>query len=143
MATVQETVNNLRESQKVRRRFDFVREFTVKAGVSDSSAIAMPSEGPFEQIGYNISHSLQADGKAPYKLRFRSQADNSNQSNDFIPAALIATPGAVGSPRYGHREFWHFYPANDTLSIDWDGRALSQDITVSIAFTGWIYPGAK
>jgi len=143
MATIQDTVNQLRESQRVRRRFDFVREFTVKHGVADSEAIPMPSEGPFEQVGYNIAHTLQTNGKAPYKLRFRSQADNANQSNDFLPAALIATPGAPGVPRYGHREFWHFYPANDTLSIDWDGRELTEDVKVSIAFTGWIYPGAK
>lgn len=140
---IQEKVSEMRESQKYRRRFDFVREFTVIAGKADSEAIALPSEGPFEQIAYNITHGVQGDGTAPVKLRFRSQADNSNQSNDMIPIQLIATPGAPNTPRYGAREFWHFYPANDTLSIDWDGRALTTDIKVSIAFSGWLYPGSK
>lgn len=149
MATPQDAqnqVNALKKSQKYRKRFDFVREFVIKAGKADSEAISMPSEGPFEQAGYNIIHSLQLNGKAPYKLRFRSAADNASQSNDFIPAALIATPGAPAFARYGYREFWHLYSANDTLTIDWDGRAMPEDqgdITVAIVFTGWLYPGSK
>lgn len=143
MPTAQETINSLKESQKYRRRFDFVREFTVAPGVADTEAIALPSEGPFEQIGYNIVHAVQANGKAPIKLRFRSQADNSNQSNDYLPIALIATPGAANTPRYGFREFWHLYPANDTLSIDWDGRDVTEPLKVSIVFSGWLYPGSK
>ena len=142
----QNQVNALKESQKYRKRFDFVREFVVKPGKSDSEAISMPSEGPFEQAGYNIMHTVQQNGKANYKLKFRSAADNASQSNDFIPAALIATPGAAAFARYGYREFWHMYNANDTLSIDWDGRGMAEDqgdITVSIVFTGWLYPGSK
>lgn len=136
--------NQLSEGQKRQRQYDFVRRITIKAGIASQDEVNLPTEGAFEQIGYNIMHTVQADGTAPVFIRMASQSDGQGQSNDLIPIQLIATPGALipgeQSIRYGYRPFWHFYPKDDRLTIEWDGKALAEDIQVDIIFLGYVYP---
>lgn len=148
--TAQEAINytnQMIEGQKHQKQYDFTRRIVITAGVANTDEVNLPSEGAFEQIGYNIEYSVQADGRAPIFLRFRSASDGQGQSNDLLPIASIATPGAMRADqpiiRYGYRQFWHFYPKDDRLSIDWDGRALTEDCIVNITFCGYVYPDAK
>lgn len=136
-----EYARKLGDAQKIRKQFDLVRTFTVKAGEADNVTIPLSDLGSFEQVGYNISHGIQEDGTAPIKLRFRSESDNAGQSNDLIPIELISTPGRTGNPRYGMRPFAWFYPTNDVLTIDWDGRSLTEDVEVSVVLNGFLYLG--
>ena len=140
-------VNALRTSQGFRRKFDFRRQFTIKAGKQGADQIPLPSEGPYEQEGYNIVYTVQSNGTAPAFIRFKSQADGQGQSNDVLPLRSISTPGAVisGQPgiRYGMRPFWHFSESNDELTIEWDGTQLTEDITVDFVATGWLYIGLR
>lgn len=134
----------LMEGQKRQRQFDFVRRITIQHGVASTDEVNLPSEGAFEQVGYNIQYTTQQDGTAPFFVRFKSQGDGQGQSNDLLPIQAIATPGAViagqTAPRYGFRPFWHFYPKDDRLTIEWDGRQLVEDIVMDIVFTGYVYP---
>jgi hypothetical protein len=148
--TAQEAINyckQLAEGQKHQKQYDFTRRIVIQAGVANTDEVNLPSEGAFESMGYNIEYTTQADGRAPIFLRFRSASDGQGQSNDLLPIASIATPGAtipgLQAIRYGYRQFWHFYPKDDRLSIDWDGRALSEDCIVNITFVGYVYPDAN
>lgn len=125
-------INDLRETQCYKRTFDFVRSFVAKANTADSVTIPINNAGDFYQLGYNIRYSKNStvtpDGGTaePYngvKLRFRSQAANNTQSNDYIPIQLIATPGDDSKPRYGTRPFAYVYPKGDALVIEYDNRA--------------------
>lgn len=152
-------VKELFQTQRFEKTFDFSREFVAKAGTADTFAIPLPTEGPYHQKGYNImftkNSTLTRGGVAKkicaVKIRFRSQADNNAQSNDFIPAQLISTPGGEDSSRYGSRPFSHMYPAGDVILIDYDNRAPAalvagdaydmQDEKISICINGDLYPG--
>lgn len=138
-------VQSMKQTQLFRRQFDFTRQFTIVAGQKGADEVPLPTEGSYEQIGYNIEHTTQSDGSAPAKIRFKSQGDGQGQSNDFLPLRSISTPGAIvaGTPgvRYGYRPFWRFFERADRLTIEWDGSALSTDITVQIVFTGYLYTG--
>ena len=140
-------VASLKTSQRLRRRFDFRRQFVITAGAYGTDEVPLPTEGAFESEGYNIEYTTQADGTAPVYIRMKSQSDGQGQSNDYLPIRSISTPGAVvaGSPgiRYGMRPFWHFYEKSDKLTIEFDGTQMTagQTITVNIVFTGWLYTG--
>lgn len=151
-------VSELKETQGFEKTFDFVRSFVAKAGVADSVTIPVTNEGAFYQLGYNIRYTKNSTltrGGTPknicaVKLKFRSQADNAAQSNDFVPVQLIATPGEEDAPRYGSRPFTHIYPKGDVIVIDYDNRAPAalvagdtytmQDEKIEICFSGKIYP---
>lgn len=143
-----EYCRKLLAGQRHQRQYDFVRRIVIRAGVAGSDEVNLPSEGAFEQLGYNIEYTAQTGpgvaGTAPAFLRFKSQSDGQGQSNDLLPLRCISTPGAIvaGIPgvRYGYRQFWHFYAKDDRLSIEWDGRQLVEDIAVEIVFTGYVYP---
>lgn len=151
----------LRQTQAVKKTFDYVISFVAKAGQAGSVSIPINSDGDFHQLGYNIRHSKNSiwehtvNGStvqtnfSNLKLKFSSQAANGQQSNDFIPAQLIATPGTDEQPRYGTRPFDFTYPENDTLVIEYDNRAPSvlvpgesytmNDEQVDIVFCGKLY----
>lgn len=151
----------LRQTQAVKKTFDYVISFVAKAGQAGSVSIPINSDGDFHQLGYNIRHSKNSiwehtvNGStvqtnfSNLKLKFSSQAANGQQSNDFIPAQLIATPGTDDQPRYGTRPFDFTYPENDTLVIEYDNRApdvlvtgesyTMQDEQVDIVFCGKLY----
>lgn len=151
-------VAELKETQGFEKTFDFVRSFVAKAGVADSVTIPVTNEGAFYQVGYNIRYTKNSTltrGGTPknicaVKLKFRSQADNAAQSNDFVPVQLISTPGEEDAPRYGSRPFTHIYPKGDVIVIDYDNRAPAalvagdtytmQDEKIEICFSGKIYP---
>ena len=163
MGTAYELVTNklvqLRETQAYEKPFDFTRSFVAKAGVADSFAIPITNDGPFLQESYNIrfteNSTLTRGGNSKnicaVKLKFKSQADNAAQSNDYIPVQLIATPGADYMTRYGARPFQHLYPKGDVLIIEYDNRQpdvlvsgdsyTMQDEKIEISFYGKIYPG--
>ena len=161
LAEITKKVQDLQESQKYEKTFDFVRSFTAEAGKSDSFTIPMTNEGPFVQESVNIrvskNSTVQTDPsdpstKVPFcgvRLKFKSQAAGNSQSNDFVPVQLIATPGHDDFPRYGARPFPYYYPKGDALIIDYDNRApdsINGEIydmkaeTVEICFNGKIYP---
>lgn len=151
----------LRQTQEVKKTFDYVISFVAKAGQAGSVSIPINSDGDFHQLGYNIRHSKNSiwehtvNGStvqtnfSNLKLKFSSQAANGQQSNDFIPAQLISTPGTDEMPRYGTRPFDFTYPENDTLVIEYDNRAPSvlvpgesytmNDEQVDIVFCGKLY----
>lgn len=151
-------VLELKETQGFEKTFDFVRSFVAKAGVADSVTIPVTNEGAFYELGYNIRYtknSTMTRGGVTTninatKLKFRSQADNAAQSNDFVPVQLIATPGDDSNPRYGSRPFTHIYPKGDVIVIDYDNRAPAplvagdtytmQDELIEICFSGKLYP---
>lgn len=124
-------VEDLKETQCYKRTFDFVRSIVCKADTADSVTIPINNAGDFYQLGYNIRYTKNSlhkkDGVdtpiCAVKLKFRSQAANNTQSNDFIPVQLIATPGADDMPRYGTRPFAYVYPKGDSLVIEYDNRA--------------------
>lgn len=145
------------QTQGYKRTFDFVQSFTVKAGVADSITIPINNAGDFFQLGYNIRYTKNstrtpdggsAENICAVKLRFRSQAANNTQSNDFIPVQLISTPGADDMPRYGSRPFQYVYPKGDALVIEYDNRApvalnsetySMADERIDICLNGYIY----
>lgn len=151
----------LRQTQAVKKTFDYVISFVAKAGQAGSVSIPINSDGDFHELGYNIRHSENSiwehtvNGSTVQtnftnlKLKFSSQAANGQQSNDFIPVQLIATPGSDEQPRYGTRPFDFTYPENDTLVIEYDNRApdvlvtgesyTMNDERVDICFCGKLY----
>lgn len=154
---VKSEINDLLETQAYKRTFDFVARFTAKANTADSVTIPINNAGDFKQLGYNIRYTknstLTRGGVATninaVKLRFRSQAANNTQSNDFISVQLIATPGADDMPRYGSRPFLYVYPKGDALVIEYDNRAPSvlvagdaynmEDEEIEICINGNLY----
>ena len=156
---ITQKVKELKQTQGFEKAFDFTREFVAKAGTAETFAIPLPTEGPYHQKGYNImftkNSTLTRGGVlrniCAVKIRFRSQADNNAQSNDFIPAQLISTPGWEDSSRYGSRPFSHLYSAGDVILIDYDNRKPEvlvagdeydmQDEKISICINGDLYPG--
>lgn len=146
----------LKETQGYKKTFDFTRSFIAEAGKADSFAIPITNEGPFLQIAYNIKFTKNSTitrggvttNICAVKLKFKSQADNASQSNDFVPVQLIATPG--DSSRYGARPFQHLYPKGDVLIIEYDNRQPTSLVAgdsyqmeneqIDICFTGFIYP---
>ena len=161
-------IADIATTQKYEKSFDFTRSFVARAGVADSVAIPITNEGPFVEHAINICYTKNSklirvtgeDGEGnpitetinfcPVKLKFKSQADNAGQSNDYIPVQLIATPGADNMPRYGARPFLHFYPKGDILIIDYDNREPEklidtdtyeiEDERIDICFNGKLYP---
>lgn len=148
---------NLFATQRFEKTFDFTRTFVAKANTADSFAIPITNEGPFIQESYNIRFTENSryvkDGNTVsfcgVKIRFKSQADNAAQSNDYIPVQLISTPGAQSMSRYGARPFLHAYPKADVLIIEYDNRApevlngetyTMADERIEICFNGKIYP---
>ena len=151
----------LRQTQAVKKTFDYVISFVAKAGTAGSVSIPINSDGDFHELGYNIRYSKNSIWKhdvngstvqtnfSNLKLKFSSQAANGQQSNDFVPVQLIATPGSDDQPRYGTRPFDFTYPENDTLVIEYDNRAPSvlvpgesytmNDEQVDIVFCGKLY----
>ena len=91
----------LRETQAVKKTFDYVISFVAKAGQAGSVSIPINSDGDFHQLGYNIRHSKNSiwehtvNGStvqtnfSNLKLKFSSQAANGQQSNDFITLNII------------------------------------------------------
>lgn len=129
---LKEEINNLIETQGYKRSFDFVQSFVAKANTADSVTIPINNAGDFLQLGYNIRCTKNstrtpdggsAEAYCGVKLRFRSQAANNTQSNDFIPVQLIATPLHDDMARYGSRPFLYVYPKGDALVIEYDNRA--------------------
>ena len=168
---LQQVTNKLAEistTQKYEKTFDFTRSFIAHAGVADSVAIPITNEGPFVEHCYNISYTrnsklIRVTGEdehgdpitttynfGPGKIKFKSQADNAGQSNDYIPVQLISTPGPDTMARYGARPFLHFYPKGDILVIDYDNREPEklidtdvyeiEDEKIEICFSGKLYP---
>ena len=162
-------ISEIATTQKFEKSFDFTRSFVARAGVADSVAIPITNEGPFIEYSVNICYTknsklIRETGTdpdtgdpitktinfCPVKLKFKSQADNAGQSNDYIPVKLIATPGADDMPRYGSRPFMHFYPKGDILIIDYDNREPEklidtdvyeiEDEQIDICFSGKLYP---
>ena len=161
-------LNDISTTQKFEKTFDFTRSFVARAGVADSVAMPITNEGPFIEHSFNICYTKNSKlirvigtdenddpitktiNFCPVKLKFKSQADNAGQSNDYIPIQLIATPGPDDMPRYGSRPFLHFYPKGDILIIDYDNREpeklISSDVyeiedeRIDICFSGKLYP---
>jgi hypothetical protein len=134
-------VSQMASSQKACYQFEFTRSFTMQPGETGSVQLPMASEGDFEQEEYNISYNGANSSDRP-KIRFKAQASGESQSNDYVPLSLISTPG-VSNVRFGSRPFWRFYPAKDSLTIEWDARQCTNAIIVDISFKGWIYPNYK
>lgn len=160
-AEITKKVNDLAETQKYEKTFDFVRSFVAEADKADSFVIPMTNEGPFIQESVNIrvskNSTVQTDPNDPstikpfcgVKIKLKSQAAGNSQSSDFVPAQLIATPGYDENPRYGARPFFYYYPKGDALIIEYDNRkpdSLNGEVytmaaeTVEICFNGKIYP---
>ena len=161
-------ISEISTTQKFEKSFDFTRSFVARAGVADSVAIPITHEGPFIEYSVNICYTknsklIRVTGEdeggdpitktinfCPVKLKFKSQADNAGQSNDYIPVKLISTPGSDDMPRYGARPFMHFYPKGDILIIDYDNREPEklidtdtyeiEDEQIDICFSGKLYP---
>lgn len=170
LAEVTKKLNDLKQTQCYEKPFDFTRSFIAKAGEANTFAIPITNEGPFLQESYNIICTQNSTLTRTYhgnttttnicavKLKFKSQADNAAQSNDYIPVGLIGTPGFAGLPRYGARPFFHLYPKGDVLIIEYDNRAPEslikpspyfpsdgdvysmEDEEIQICFNGKIYP---
>lgn len=151
-------VEDLKETQGFEKSFDLTRQFIAKANEANTFAIPVPTEGPFYELGYNIRYTKNSTmtrggntkNICAVKLKFRSQADNNAQSNDYIPVQLIATPGEEDGSRYGSRPFTHIYSKGDVILIDYDNREPAalvpgdtysmQDELIEIVFNGKIYP---
>lgn len=155
-------VNAAAQTQRYKKRFDLVIAFKATANTSDSVTIPLITEGAFLQDSVNIrytsnsSYTNNPDGTPDFHgnqnfvgLRFRSQAAGNAQSSDYIPAALIATPGADGCPRYGSRPMPYYYPKGDAVIIEYSNKEPEQindetyDVKnerVEICISGWIYP---
>ncbi len=125
-------IYDLQQTQGYKRTFDFVTSFVAKANTADSVTIPINNAGDFRQLGYNIRFTKNstrtpsggtAENICGVKIRFRSQAANNTQSNDYIPLQLISTPGSDDQPRYGTRPFAYVYPKGDALVIEYDNRA--------------------
>lgn len=170
MAEITKKLGDLKQTQAYEKTFDFTRSFVAKAGEANSFVIPITTEGPFLQESYNIIFTRNSTLTRTYhgvttttnicavKLKFKSQADNSAQSNDYLPVQLISTPGIPENPRYGARPFVHLYPKGDALVIDYDNRApealvkpsttyptdgdvyTMEDELIQICFNGKIYP---
>lgn len=170
LAEVTNKLTDLKQTQSFEKTFDFTRSFVAKAGEANAFAIPITNEGPFLQESYNIrctSNSTRArtyhgvtttENICAVKLKFKSQADNAAQSNDYVPVQLIATPFGDGMPRYGARPFMHLYPKGDVLIIEYDNRApealikpsaayptdgdvyTMEDEQIEICFNGKLYP---
>lgn len=158
---IKNKVEEIKQTQGFEKTFDFTRSFVAKAGRADTFAIPLPTEGPFYELGYNIAFTKNSSmtrggvtkNICAVKLRIRSQADNNAQSNDYIPVALISTPGADDSSRYGARPFTHMYNAGDVILIDYDNRQPAalvagdtysmEDEEIQIVFNGKLYPGVN
>ena len=157
---VVEELRAIKNTQAFKKRFDFVRKFTALAGVADSQVIPLTNEGPFLCTGYNIRYSKNSTvtrggvttNICKVGLRFKSDSDNSAQSNDYVPVQLIATPGEPDGTRYGERPWEHLYPEGDALTIEYDNRAPAVPAVpgdtytmaneeIEICFTGYIFPG--
>ena len=160
-AEVKKQLDDARKTQGFKKQYDFTRSFVALANRADSIAIPLPTEGSFIETEYNIEYSKNstftpAGGNVAQpvnlcKLKMRSQADNASQSNDYIPVGLISTPGDGSKARYGARPFFHVYRANDSLIIDYDNRAPSDENitnlgtfdvkneTISIVIKGWLF----
>lgn len=166
-AEVKKQLDDARKTQGFKKQYDFTRSFVALANRADSIAIPLPTEGSFIETEYNIEYSknstftpnnseglpIEAEKTAVNlcKLKMRSQADNASQSNDYIPVGLISTPGDGSKARYGARPFFHVYRANDSLIIDYDNRAPSDENitklgtfdvkneTISIVIKGWLF----
>lgn len=152
---------DLRQTQAVKKTFDYVISFVAKANTAGSVSIPINSDGDFHQLGYNIRFSKNSkwthlvNGTSTVtninnvKLAFSSQTANGKQSNDFVPVQLIATPGSDDEPRYGSRPFDFTYPENDTLVIEYDNRApdvlvtgesyAMEDERIDIVFNGKLF----
>lgn len=160
-AQIDAELAELKLTQAFKKTFDFTRSFVAKANTADTFAVPITNEGPFLCTGYNIrftkNSQLDRGGNVTdicaTKLKFKSQADNSAQSNDYIPVQLIATPGEPDGSRYGYRPFLHLYPKGDILLIEYDNRQpqalvagdtyTMQDEEIQICFTGYIFPMAE
>lgn len=159
--TVNAELAAIKNTQAYKKPHDFTRTVIAKAGVADSFVIPMTNEGPFLCTGYNIRYTknstMDRGGNSTnlcaVKIKFKSQADNAAQSNDYIPVQLIATPGEPDGTRYGKREWYHLYPKGDALVIEYDNRApvalvvgdtyTMQDERIEINFTGYLFPNAE
>lgn len=148
------------KTQAYKKPFDFTREFVAEAGKVNSFVIPMTNEGPFLCTGYNIrftkNSKMDRSGNitnlCAVKLKFKSQADNAAQSNDYVPVQLIATPGDENGTRYGSRPWYHLYPKGDALIIEYDNRAPAAMVVgdtytmanerIQICFTGYIFPNS-
>lgn len=157
---INQELAHIKANQAYKKTFDFTREFVAKAGKADQFVIPMTNEGPFLCTGYNIrfteNSTMDRGGTitnlCAVKLKFKSQADNAAQSNDYVPVQLIATPGAENGTRYGSRPWAHLYPKGDALVIEYDNRAPAalvagdtytmQDERIQICFTGYIFPNS-
>jgi hypothetical protein len=170
LAEVTKKLEDLKQTQSYEKTFDFTRSFVAKAGEANAFAIPITNEGPFLQESYNIRCTSNSILTRTYhgvtttknicavKLKFKSQADNAAQSNDYVPAQLIATPFGDNMPRYGARPFMHLYPKGDVLVIEYDNRApealikpsgtyptdgdvyTMEDELIEICFNGKLYP---
>lgn len=170
LAEVTKKLTDLKQTQSFEKTFDFTRSFVAKAGEANAFAIPITNEGPFLQESYNIRCTSNSTRTRTYhgvattenicavKLKFKSQADNAAQSNDYVPVQLIATPFGDGMPRYGARPFLHLYPKGDVLIIEYDNRAPEElikpsstypsdgdvynmeDELIEICFNGKLYP---
>ena len=159
--TIENELEAIKTTQAYKKPIDYTRTFTAKAGVADQFVIPMTNEGPFLCTGYNIRYTKNSTmvrggnttNLCAVKIKFKSQADNSAQSNDYIPVQLIATPGEENGTRYGSRPWYHLYPKGDALVIEYDNRAPAalvvgdtytmQDERIEIVFTGYIFPLSK
>ena len=170
MAEVTKKLADLKQTQSFEKTFDFTRSFVAEAGKANTFAIPITNEGPFLEESYNIRCTSNSVLTRTYKgvtttknicavkLKFKSQADNAAQSNDYITVQLIATPMGDEMPRYGARPFVHLYPKGDVLLIEYDNRApeplikpsasyptdgdvyTMEDELVEICFNGKLYP---
>jgi hypothetical protein len=158
---IEQELAKIRANQAYKKPFDFTRDFVAKAGTLESFVIPMTNEGPFLCTGYNIRYTKNTTmdrggvvtNLCAVKLQFKSQADNSAQSNDLVPVQLIATPGDENGQRYGSRPWYHLYPKGDALIIQYDNRQPAalvpgdtytmQDEKIQICFTGYIFPNSN
>ena len=135
--------SQIEESLKFRRQYDFTRRVVCAAGSSGTAQINMPSEGDFQITGYNAEYTLQTDKAETLFVRFKQQEGGKAWSNDLIPLRSIATPGrrdiAYPGIRYGMRQFGAFVRANDSIAIEWDNRAGTEQVEFFVTFTGFIW----
>lgn len=136
--------DELKQTQKFRRQYDYTRRFIAIAGQKNTVEIPLPSEGDFQILGYNIEYTQVPEEGESVFLRFHQQDGAKSWSNDQIPIRSISTPGAriVGNPgiRYGFRNFTAYIEQNDKISIDWDNSAGISDVEIFVTFTGFIWP---
>lgn len=135
----------LTESQKFRRNFDFTRRITCFANKSGQAEIPIPSEGDFQILGYNILYKEPTGAdKDVLFIKFQNAASGRNWSNDMLPVRAIATPGPIGSPRYGYRKFEQYCNKNDKITIEWQNTS-AEDLEMYIVIFGnmWLDYGDK